>query len=305
MKTDAITPADLERSVIAVPPLARRSDLTIDGEANRRLIRFLEASGIRSLMYGGNANFYHLPVSEYAQTLDLLVESVTEDTWLLPSVGPDFGKMLDQAQILKSRGFPTAMLLPSTSPHTAQGLAAGIRRFTDRFGRPAVLYIKSEQYLPAETIGQLHAEGRLASIKYAVVRSNPLHDEYLESLIDSIGTDILVSGIGERPAIAHFRHFGLRSMTSGSVCVAPRGTVELLRLLQSGDYERAESVRQRYLPLEDLRDAISPIRVLHDAVSLTEIADMGPMLPLLSNLEGPERARVREAAQTLRIADGS
>lgn len=305
MKTDAISPADLERSVIAVPPLARRNDLTINADANRRLIRFLEAAGIRSLMYGGNANFYHLPVSEYAQTLDLLADSVGPDTWLLPSVGPDFGRMLDQAQMLRARGFPTAMLLPNASPATVEGLAAGIRRFTDSFGGPAVLYIKSEGYLPAEVVAQLHAEGRLASIKYAVVRSDPVADDYLRALIALIGTDIIVSGIGERPAIDHFEHFGLRSMTSGSVCVGPRGTVELLRLLQSGEYEQAETVRQRYLPLEDCRDSISPIRVLHDAVTLAEIADMGPMLPLLSNLDGSDRTRVREAARALRGQDGS
>ncbi len=67
-----------------------------------------------------------------------------EDTWILPSAGPDYGKIIDQARLLKSRPFPTAMLLPNLSPHTGEGLAAGIRRFTDAMGKPAVLYIKSD-----------------------------------------------------------------------------------------------------------------------------------------------------------------
>lgn len=58
-------------------------------------------------------------------------------------------------------------------------------------------------------------------------------------------------------------------------------------------------MRERFLPLEDLRDGIHPIRVLHDAVTEANVADMGPMLPLLSNLDADERSRVREAARAL------
>ena len=39
------------------------------------------------------------------------------------------------------------------------------------------------------------------------------------------------------------------------------------------------------MPLEDLRDAHSPMRVLHDAVRLAGIADTGPMLPMMTNIE--------------------
>ncbi len=39
MKTTPVTPADLASSVLAVPPLARNTDLTLNKEANRALIR--------------------------------------------------------------------------------------------------------------------------------------------------------------------------------------------------------------------------------------------------------------------------
>ena len=64
-----------------------------------------------------------------------------------------------------------------------------------------------------------------------------------------------------------------------------------------------KEVRQQFLPLENLRDAHSPIRVLHEAVTLAGIADMGPMLPMLSNLADALRAPVREAALALRQHD--
>jgi dihydrodipicolinate synthase/N-acetylneuraminate lyase len=112
-----------------------------------------------------------------------------------------------------------------------------------------------------------------------------------------------VSGIGERPAIVHLRDFGLSAFTSGSVCVAPNSSMKILALCQAGRWEAAEQERAAFLPLEDCRDAYSPIRVLHDAVTLAGIADMGPMLPMLSNLPEPQRAKVRDAALALRQHD--
>ena len=53
------------------------------------------------------------------------------------------------------------------------------------------------------------------------------------------------------------------------------------------------------MSLEDCRDAHNPVRVLHEAVSLAGIADMGPVLPLMSNLEPAHRDKVREVARML------
>jgi dihydrodipicolinate synthase/N-acetylneuraminate lyase len=232
-----------------------------------------------------------------------LAEAAGPDTWVLPSVGPDYGRAIDQARILKTRDFPTAMLLPMSFPFTDDGLADGARRFTDAFGRPAVLYVKAEPYMRPETLARLVEEGRVASVKYAVVRKNPADDAYLRDLIAAVGADLIVSGIGERPAIVHMRDFGLAGFTSGSVCVAPRGSMQLLALLRAGRYDEAEAVRQRYLPLEDARDGINPIRVLHDAVTLAGVADMGPILPMLSGLSAAERETVAPVARALLAAD--
>ena len=303
MKTTPVTAQDLQRSVIAVPPLARHEDLSLNEAANGALLAHLEAGGVRNVMYGGNANFYNVGVSEYARIVDMLVGLAGEDTWILPSVGPDYGKMMDQAAILRSRAFPTAMLLPMSFPWTDEGLAAGIRRFTDALGKPAVVYIKSADYLAPATVARLIEEGRIVALKYAVVRADPAQDAYLSALRQAVDARWIVSGIGERPAIAHWREFGLRSFTSGSVCVAPRGSMRLLRLLGAGRYDEAEAVRQRYLPLEDCRDEVSPIRVLHDAVTLAGVADMGPMLPLLTGLAPAQRERVAPVARALAAWD--
>lgn len=305
MKTTAVTRDDLSRSVIAVPPLARHDDLSLNRAANEALIRHLERGGVSTLLYGGNANFYHVGVNEYAGLLDFLGEAVSDDTWLIPSVGPDYGRAMDQAQILRNRAFPTAMLLPLSFPYTDAGLADGARRFTDALGKPAVMYVKTDGYLQPETLQKLVEEGRVASVKYAVVRADPAVDPYLRALIDAVGADLIVSGIGERPAITHLRDFGLSGFTSGSVCIAPQGSTRLLALLKERNYHDAEAIRSQYLPLEDVRDGINPIRVLHDAVSLSGIADMGPILPMLTNLDAAQKEQLRPVAQQLLAADES
>src|SRR5690348_5489039 len=55
----------LGSSVLAVPPLARNADYSLNEAENTKLIRHIEGGGTRTLLYGGNANFYHIALSEY------------------------------------------------------------------------------------------------------------------------------------------------------------------------------------------------------------------------------------------------
>jgi dihydrodipicolinate synthase/N-acetylneuraminate lyase len=303
MKTTPVTAADLSASVLAVPPLARRADLSLNPEANRALIRHLESGGVTTLMYGGNANFYHLPTSEYAATLDFLAEAAGTHAWVIPSAGADYGKLMDQAAILRSRSFPTAMALPFGNPSNDSGVATALRRFADKLGKPVIAYVKGLGYIEPATLGKLARDGVICAIKYAIVRDDPKQDTYLDELVQHVSRDMIISGIGERPAVVHVRDFGLRCFTSGSVCVAPNGSTRILALLKAQRYDAAEKIRANYIPLEDQRDARGPIRVLHDAVTLAGIADMGPILPMVSNLDANERGAVQQAAAALLAYD--
>jgi dihydrodipicolinate synthase/N-acetylneuraminate lyase len=303
VKTSAVNADDLARSVIAVPPLARSGDLTLNPEANTSLIRHMEAGGVSTMMYGGNANFYNIGMYEYAAVLDFLEQTVAADTWIIPSAGPDFGKLMDQARVLRTRAFPTAMVLPLTFPATPEGSEKAIRLFAESYGRPVIVYVKAENYLLPAHIKRLVDAGLVAAIKYAVVRDDPAADPFLTKLLDNVDAKRVVSGIGERPAVEHLRTFGLAAFTSGSVCVGPRGSTRMLAALKSGNFAAAGSIREAYLPLENLRDAHSPIRVLHDAVTLAGIADMGPMLPQLSNTPADMQPMIGAAARALLAHD--
>lgn len=48
-------------------------------------------------MYGGNANFYNLGVGDYDATLCHLLAVANTGSWIIPSLGPGYGKAMDQA----------------------------------------------------------------------------------------------------------------------------------------------------------------------------------------------------------------
>ena len=299
MNVSPIVESEFASTVMAVPPLARRADLSPDVAENQKLIRHIERGGVRTLLYGGNANFYHVAVSEYRELLDMLAESAGPETRVIPAIGPDFGKMLDQARILAQTSYRTAMVLPLAGFTTPEGVEAGLKRIADTAGIPLTLYVKSESYVDIDTLARLVDGGTLAAVKYAIVRENPADDPYLRRLLQSVNPARVVSGMGERPALIHLRDFGLAAWTTGSGCIAPRSVAELLRAAREARDADAQRLYDAFMPLETLRDNISLIRVLHDAVTFSGIADMGAMLPLLSATPQEHHAAVRAAAQAL------
>ena len=299
MQTTPITYDDLRSSVISVPPLARKADLSLNDAENTKLIKHLEAGGVRTFLYGGNANLYNIAVSEYAKLLEYLAGAVAPTSIVVPSVGPFYGNIVDQADILKSFKFPTAMILPTLFPAKPAGIQVAVRHFVERSGIPAVLYIKDENYMPPEAAAQLVNDGLISWIKYAIVRDNPAVDPYLTKLIDLVDRKLIVSGIGEQPAIIHLRDFGITGFTSGCVCVAPALSMKCMAAIHREDYAEAEAIRAQFEPLEDQRNSHGPIPVLHHAVQLAGVADTGPFLPLLAPLADERLPAIKQAALEL------
>lgn len=289
----------ISRSVIAVPPLARDTNGRISIDENRKLIRHIENGGVNILLYGGNAVLYHVRLSEYEGILAALAESVAETTAVVPSVGPSFGMMMDQAEVLRDYDFPTVMILPQRDIADSVGIVRGIRSFVDAFGKPVVLYLKFANWLPTLAVKTLVEEGLVSWIKYAVVLENPAADEELKRLVNTVPAAKIISGIGEQPAIIHMNQYGVAGFTSGCVCIAPNRSMQMLAALQSGDLAEADAIRGKFSLLEDLRNAIHPIRVLHAAVERAGIAFTGPICPLLSDVSAEEGERIGAAALSL------
>jgi dihydrodipicolinate synthase/N-acetylneuraminate lyase len=305
MKTTPVAADDL-RGVFAVPPLARRDDgtRTIDFHENDRLVQHMAAGGLGRFLYGGNAFLYHATLAEYEGLLDWLA-GFPGDLWPIPSLGPSYGRAMDQAPLLRRRRFPCAMALPCGDPRDAAGLEAGLREIAKAAGLGLVLYLKEETSFGADREAGLDAVARLVdarvcvAVKYAVVRPDPLPDAYLDALLKRVDRRLVLSGMGERPAVAHLRSLGLPGFTTGSGCLAPRLTNAILAACHRGDFEKAETVRAAFLPLEDRRDAWGPARVLHAAVDVAGLARTGPVPPFVTALGGEQRTALGPIAQEL------
>ena len=299
-----LTKAHFERSVMAVPPLARDASGNIDVAENTRLIRHMEAGGVSLLLYGGNANIYHLPLTEYDALLTMLATTASASTLVVPAVGPTYGLLLEHAKILRKHAFQTAMVLPQQGITTSAGVATGVRRFVEAAGIPALLYIKHDGFIDPAHVAALCDDGLISTIKYATVRQDQAVDPYLRELVGVVDPKMIISGIGEQPAIVHLRDFGLGGFTTGCGCVAPKLSQAMLAAIRRGDWTAAEHIRMVFEPLENLRNALSPIRVLHDAVAGAGIAKTGPLLPLLDTIEDEHRPMIAAAAGALLAADG-
>ena len=300
-----ITTTDLA-AVFAVPPLPRKRDArrSLDLDAAERVAQHIESGGITRYLYGGNAFLYHITSDEFAALLGWLA-GFPATRWAIPSLGPSYGRAMDQARLVRRYAFRCAMMLPCGDPRDASGIEAGLREVADAAGVPLILYLKSEDGFGPDRDAGLDAVGRLmddgvaVAIKYAVVRDDPGVDAYLDGLLRRVDRARVVSGMGERPAIVHLRDFRLDGFTTGSGCLAPAACSRLLAACRSSAWEEAEQLRARFMPLEDFRDAQGPARVLHHATELAGIAPTGPIPPFVSPLADADLDRLAPVARDL------
>jgi dihydrodipicolinate synthase/N-acetylneuraminate lyase len=305
MKTTPVSPDDL-LGVFAVPPLARRNDAarSLDFAQNDLIVRHIADGRITRLIYGGNAFLYHITLREYEQLLEWLA-SFDGDLWAIPSVGPSYGRAMDQAALLRRYKFPCVMMLPSGDPRDAAGLERGYREIAEAANTRLIVYLKDESNFGADKQAGLDAVARLVDdsvcvgIKYAVVRDDPSDDAYLEALLSRVDREFVISGIGERPAVVHLRDWKLPGFTTGSGCVAPRLSQMLFEACARGDFQAAEDLRAEFIPLEDLRDGWGPARILHSAIEFADIARVGAVPPYLSGLSAEQLGELSPVARAL------
>ncbi len=302
MADTMLNPADFKSSVVAVPPIALTPGLDVAVDQNAALVRHIVAGGVDILLYGGNANLYHFGLGAYGDALAMM-ESVSRAARVIASIGPDFGKMLDQAPLIERSNIRNVMLLPVAFPSDSHGVADGIRRIAARLGFGVVVYLKRENYVRPEVLEKLVAEGAVRFVKYAVERDDPASDDYLVSVLSAIGPDLVASGMGETPIADHIGKRRLATYTSGAVCIAPAAAMSLLEHLRSGDLETAATIAKPFLDFERVRSELGGIQVLHSGITASGIADMGPMMPMVSVVKERNMGEVRRVVAGLESAE--
>src|SRR5215813_7202683 len=305
MKKTPVSPKDL-CGVFAVPPLARTNDArrALNFAQNDLLVRHIQAGGITRFLYGGNAFLYHITLFEYEQLLEWL-NGFPDDLWAIPSAGAAYGRAMDQARLLRRYQFPAVMMLPCADPRDVAGLERGYREVAEAANTKLIVYLKDESNLGADKeagldmIARLVADGVCVGIKYAVVREDPACDDYLDALLKHVDRGLVLSGIGERPAISHLHDWKLPGFTTGSGCIAPHLSQALFEACVREDFATAEQLRALFMPHEDLRDQWNPAKVLHFATELAGIAKTGQLSPYLSALSPERQTQLAPVARAL------
>ncbi|MBM3876533.1 MAG: dihydrodipicolinate synthase family protein [Verrucomicrobia bacterium] len=273
-------------------------------------MQHIASGGITRFLFGGNAFLYHLRHSEFEVLFDWMT-AAPQDWWMIPSVGPSHGRLMDLTRLLRKHRFPAVMHLPCSDPRDAAGLEVGLREFAEASETKLILYLKEENSFGADKDAGLDAVARLVrdgvcvAIKYAVVRANPAEDTYLAALLERVKSKFVISGIGERPAVCHMRDWKLPGFTTGSGCIAPRPSQDIFEACSAGDFDKAQAIREKFIAHEDLRDQWGPAKVLHHAVELSGIAKTGPTPPFLSVLNAQQQEQIAPVARALAEANAA
>lgn len=302
MKTTPFSSPDLTKSILSLPPIARSADGSLNAVESKKIVDWLSSAAVTTFVYGGVGGFFNISMKEYAPTLDMIEEITPTDAWVVPAIGPDFGKASDQIAILRERDFPTAILLPLT-PVTPKGVATGLRRLSDAYGRPLMVFFKDPNYLQAHDAATLLADGVLCTLEYGIPPEKDGSAPYLSQLLDKVGNaSQIIDGAGERsiPATAKY---GLKSFTSGSGIIAPHLSMALLAAVLRDDFETAEAIKSTFAAFDALRAAHAPIPTVHDGVRLAGIAETGPFAPFFSNIDDlSAQEAIRKVVRELRAA---
>jgi len=288
----------LAGKVLADLPMALHADLSVNGEATLRLIAHVRAGGIAALLIGSNANLQAFGLAQFAAAVEIAAEAARHGPVVL-GIGPELGRTLDQAPLIERAGLANLLLLPVLAPADTHGTADGIRHIADRLGRGVTVDLVRDNHLRPVTLRKLAEEGAVTAVRYGVPMPNPGDDGYLDRVIEVMGPERVIGGLGETAIMDHLAVRRLAGFSSGAAALVPGRIRAIVEAIAAGAPGEARRLLAPVLELERVRAMLGPIQVLHDAVSHAGIAPMGPQMPMLSRVKDKYRAEMAAALAAL------
>lgn len=289
--------APIER-LTADLPIGLNVDLSVNATATLQLARHVRRGGIAALLFAGNANLQSMSIGQFGAVLDL-ADDCAADGKVMIGMGPELGRMLDQAPLVERSGFSNILILPILGPSDTHGTADGIRHIVQRLGHGVTVDLVRDNHLRPVTLAKLRDEGAVVAVRYCVPATNPGDDGYLDRVVEVMGVQQVISGVGEPAALDHLHVRKLGGMTSGVAALLPTRVRAVVAALGADQPGEARRLLAPLLELERVREMLGPVQVLHDAVSHSGIAAMGPQMPMLSPVKAKYRAAMEAAVAAL------
>lgn len=283
--------------VIAFPVTPFKDNLSLDLPGlHHNLTKLLEHPISAIVAAGGTGELYSLTPAEYARVIELTTHAVEDRVPVIAGVG--FGQRLgvEMAQAAEKAGADGILVFPPYYPQADDdGLIDYYRAIGDATGLGLLIYSRDwANFSPAMV-------ERLCAIPTLVAWKDGQGDiRRLQSIINRVGERLVWIGGAGDDMVAAYYSIGIRTFTSSIATVAPRLSLKLHELAETGDREALrELLDQCVVPLYALRARrrgyeVSAMKAMMDMVGLNG----GPVRPPLVNVRPEEESELRAVLST-------
>lgn len=278
--------------VIAFPVTPFKDNLSLDLPGfHHNLTKLLEHPISAIVAAGGTGEMYSLTPAEYARVIELATHAVEDRVPVIAGVG--FGQRLgvEMAQAAEKAGADGILAFPPYYPHAEdEGLIDYYRAIGDATKLGMLIYSRDWTNFSPTMVERLTAIPSLIGWK-----DGQGDIRRMQAIMNHVGDRLhWIGGAGDDMVAAYYS-IGIRTFSSSIATVAPRLSLKLHELAESGDSEAlTELLDQCVIPLYALRARrkgyeVSAMKAMMDMVDLNG----GPVRPPLVNVNAQEEDELR------------
>ncbi|HEY0765020.1 MAG TPA: 5-dehydro-4-deoxyglucarate dehydratase [Pyrinomonadaceae bacterium] len=277
--------------VIAFPITPFKEDLSLDLPGlHHNISKLIEHPICALVVAGGTGEMYSLTPAEYTRVVELTALAVEDRVPVIAGVGFNQRMGIEMAQAAEKSGADGILIFPPYYPQAdEEGLIEYYRSIAaaTKFG----VLIYSRDWI----IGPSMVE-RLTTIPNLIGWKDGHGDiRRLQSIMNHVGDRLhWIGGAGD-DLVAAYYSTGIRTFTSSIATVAPRLSLKLHELAESGQHEvLAELLDRCVIPLYAIRARrrgyeVSTMKAMMDMVGLNG----GPVRPPLVGVKPEEESELR------------
>ena len=285
------------RNVLVVAITPRSEDQQVDLDGVRRNARYLVQNGVSFIMPEcGTGLVYDANLEEYEAVVGAFLDEVGDESYVVPGIGPGFGRALEMGRIAKDLGVDGVMIMPVVGPASAMGVYNGLKAIAQKIKLPTILYQRRLDIMAVDDVIRLCQLDEIVGLKYAVDNIDAF-----KKIAEQVGDKAAMTcGMAEDPCIDYMEN-GAIGFSSRMANFVPRMSMSLLQNFMSGNKDEAERLRNLMIPFEDFRGeggARYSSSALHSAMDYIGLAG-GPVIPFAIDVSDQDLPRVHAMMDAL------
>ncbi|HIB88080.1 TPA: dihydrodipicolinate synthase family protein [Candidatus Poribacteria bacterium] len=285
------------RNVLVVAITPRNEDQQVDLDGVRKNARYLVQNGVNFIMPEcGTGLVYDASLEEYEAVVGTFIDEVGNESYVVPGIGPGFGRSLEMGSIANYLGADGVMIMPVVGPASAMGVYNGLKAITEKIKLPTILYQRRLDIMTVDDVICLCQLDEIIGLKYAVDNVDAF-----KQIAEKAGDQAAMTcGMAEDPCIEYLEN-GAIGFSSGMANFVPRMSMSLLQNFMSGNKAEAERLRSLMIPFEDFRGeggARYSSSALHAAMDYVGLAG-GPVIPFATDVSQQDLPRVHTMMDAL------